>query len=412
MANRILTALLCALLMLAGCGTHKTETGSTRESETSAAAKETADTITAESEKPQITETAPDIVTKSAAQKLSDEMSLEQKVGQLFFVRIEWLANENTGVKVLSDSAASALRKYGVGGIVLFKENIDTPEQLSSLTKALQEASGIPLLISADEEGGKVLRVGSNPNFDVAEIPSMEEIGATNDPENAADVGKTLAEYLLRYGINTDFAPVADLSSQRDGGVIGDRSFGNDPEITSDMLTAEITAMRESGLVTCAKHYPGHGATSDDTHNGYAAVYKTWDELCAHELIPFKAAIKADTDMIMAAHISLPNVTKDDLPASLSFELITGKLREELGYDGVVITDALAMGAVKDNYTSGEAAVLAIKAGCDLLLIPDDLDEAYNAVLNAVKTGDIKQERLDESVLRILELKEKHGLLP
>ncbi len=193
--------------------------------------------------------------------------------------------------------------------------------------------------------------------------------------------------------------------------MIGNRSFGEDPLAASGMLTAEITAMRESGLVTCAKHFPGHGAARDDTHKGYAAVYKTWGELSGYELVPFKAAIEAGTDMIMAAHISLPNVTKDGLPASLSYEIITEKLRGELGWGGVVITDALAMGAVADNYTSSEAAVLAIKAGCDFLLMPENLEEAYNGVLFSIYSGEIEQERLDESVLRILELKESHGLL-
>lgn len=193
--------------------------------------------------------------------------------------------------------------------------------------------------------------------------------------------------------------------------VIGDRAFGSDPALAAEMVPAALDGLHAAGVMGCVKHFPGHGDTTGDTHAGYVSVSKTWDELLGCELIPFAAALDR-TDMVMAAHITAPNVTDDGLPASLSRQMIRGKLRDELGYGGVVVTDSLSMGAVTDSYGSGEAALLALEAGADVLLLPRDPVEAFQAVLAAARDGSLSMARLDESVLRILTLKEKYGLLP
>ena len=199
-------------------------------------------------------------------------------------------------------------------------------------------------------------------------------------------------------------AEPAERAGQR--AVAGGRAFSSDPEEASVMVGEFIDGLHENGVLSCIKHFPGHGDTTNDTHSGYVAVYKTWEELHDAELIPFKNNI-GKTDLVMVAHITLSNITTDGLPASLSHELITEKLRGELGFDGLVVTDALAMGAIAQNYSASETALLAFKAGSDLLLIPGNLPEAYAAVLNAVNAGEINMERLNESVLRILKAKSK-----
>lgn len=239
----------------------------------------------------------------------------------------------------------------------------------------------------------------------------MDSIGATGDITNAKEAGKTIGSYLKKYQFNLDFVPVCDVNTNSSNTVIGNRSFGSDPDLVADMVSAEIKGFHESDMMTCAKHFPGHGDTVGDSHKGYVSALKTWDEIVECEMIPFQAVIKADTDMIMVAHITLPNAMGDGLPASLSKEMVTGKLRQELGYEGVVITDALNMGAIANAYDSETSAVLAIQAGVDILLMPKDYVAAFLGVQTAVREGKISEDRIDESVLRILRLKSKYGML-
>ena len=190
--------------------------------------------------------------------------------------------------------------------------------------------------------------------------------------------------------------------------MIGDRSYGNDPVTVGKMVSAQLDGLHKSGIIGTLKHFPGHGDTKDDTHSGYVSVNKSWDELKECELVPFISVLdKADT--IMVSHITVTSI--DKLPSSLSYEIITRKLRNELGYNGVIITDSMAMGAVADSYTSDIAAVMAVKAGADIILMPESLEKSFNAVLNAVNSGEISMERLDESVLRILKMKAKYKLI-
>lgn len=236
----------------------------------------------------------------------------------------------------------------------------------------------------------------------------MAEVGKTDNPAKAEEVGRKIGFYLKKIGFNYDFAPVADVNTNPDNIVIGDRSYGNDPVTVGKMVSAQLDGLHKSGIIGTLKHFPGHGDTKDDTHSGYVSVNKSWDELKECELVPFISVLdKADT--IMVSHITVTSI--DKLPSSLSYEIITRKLRNELGYNGVIITDSMAMGAVADSYTSDIAAVMAVKAGADIILMPESLEKSFNAVLNAVNSGEISMERLDESVLRILKMKAKYKLI-
>lgn len=343
------------------------------------------------------------------------KMSLREKVGQLFIVRPEALA-ENSNAETapatdrVDDAVISRIEEYPVGGIALFSRNITSAEQLPMFISDMQSSSKYPLFIAVDEEGGRVARIANSDFFNVASYKSMEDIGKSGDASKAEEVGRQIGSYLKELGFNLDFAPVADTNTNPQNIVIGDRSYGSDPALVARMVSAQLDGMHDSGIMGTLKHFPGHGDTKDDTHSGYVSIEKTWDELKECELVPFITALPK-ADMVMVSHITAVNVTSDKLPTSMSETMITGKLRNELGYDGVIITDAMAMGAVADNYTSAEAAVTAVKAGVDIVLMPQNLNEAFNGVMNAVTDGEISMERLDESVLRILKMKAKYKLI-
>ena len=431
--SRFLLASLAAIMALSSCGVLKeqklndegpiyksTVTGQAPEPESRADTKKDKKKNTDSKAEPADTDVkqtdtdakaAPAVSSK--VQKMVDEMSVEEKVGQMFIVRADTLEEDvavDIGVSWVDEDMKQTLVDYPVGGVIYFANNCYDPDQLSSLSDDLQASSDIPLFIAIDEEGGSVARIANNPEFGVEGYDSMLSIGNTGNTDNAEEVGETIGAYLSEYGINLDFAPVADIFTNPNNTVIGNRSFGTDAETVSSMVSACIDGFHSQNIMTCLKHYPGHGDTSGDTHTGYVQVTKTWDELLDEELIPFIDNLDK-TDMIMAAHLTLPNVTSDGLPASLSKELLTDKLRGELGYDGVIITDSLLMGAVADNYSSAESAVKVVNAGADIILMPYSLSSAYNAVVKAVNDGSIPEERINESVTRILSLKEKYGLI-
>ncbi len=337
-------------------------------------------------------------------------MTLEEKVGQIFIICTEQLdtAPAVDGVKSedkkLTAAMIETLKKYPAGGFIIMRNNIENPEQLKKLTADLKASCRIAPIIAVDEEGGRVARIANHGSFDVPKYESMEAIGDTGDPENAYEAASTIGGYIKEYGFTMDFAPVADINTNPENIVIGNRAFGSEPELVSRMVSAYLDGLHSQGIAGSMKHFPGHGDTQADTHSGYVAVYKTWDELMSAELIPFIDNF-GFADSVMVAHITLKNITVDNLPATLSKELITGRLRGELGYNGAVITDALNMGAIHENYSSAESAVLAFEAGNDILLIPYDYREAFDAVLEAVRSGRISEERLNDSVRRILALK-------
>ena len=341
--------------------------------------------------------------------KMLKFMSLEQKIGQLFIVRPESL----NGSTYMTDAMRDALTEKMPGGVIMFGDNIIDPGQIREFNRDLMETSaeycqGRPMFIAVDEEGGLVARVANNQNFDVDRYDSMLAVGDTGDPSEAKAVGVNIGGYLKDLNFDLDFAPVADCFTNPYNTVIEDRSFGADPELVSAMVGACIEGFHDKGVMTAIKHYPGHGDTDSDTHTGTVMTYRSWEELMDRELIPFIRNLDI-TDMVMASHIVSEGVTDDGMPAALSHVMIQEKLREELGYDGVVITDSMEMGAISSVYSSDEAAILAIEAGCDIILCPMDFGTAYEGLLEAVRDGRISEERIDESVLRILRLRLKYS---
>lgn len=349
----------------------------------------------------------PDVIAQQV-----ESMTLREKVGQLFMIRPQALDPSDTASYTsVTQQTKENLLKYPVGGIILFKENIQDPAQLEALLTDYQQASALPLLVAVDEEGGTVTRVASNSKFEATKYASASAVAASGDTGAAREMGRTIGTYLKRYGFNLDFAPVADVNTNPKNPVIGKRAFSSDPEIAAQMVTAAVEGFHEAGMLCTLKHFPGHGDTATDSHLGMATTTKTWAELQQAELIPFAKGIAAGADVVMAAHITTPNITGDDLPASLSYEMLTERLRGEMGFEGVICTDALEMQAVTKYYSPAQAAVLALRAGADILLSPADLQEAFEAVLTAVEDGTLSEQRLDESVYRILSLKHKAGLL-
>ena len=330
-------------------------------------------------------------------------LTLEQKVGQLFIVRPDaldlTLAQETIndakadGVTELTDAMRDALRTYPVGGICQFGKNITDPEQIKRFNNDLQAACQTPLFITVDEEGGRVSRLANNPAFDLPQYKN----GAITD---ARAMGQDIGGYLKQYGFNMDFAPVADVNTNPDNPVIGDRAFSSDAETAAQMVAEAAQGLRENGILPTLKHFPGHGDTKEDSHTALAVTHKTLAELQDCEFLPFAA----DTGLhaVMVGHIAAPSVTGDMTPATLSPALV-GLIPD--AENTLIVTDSLAMDAITAAYTPGEAAVLALQAGCDVLLMPNGLPEAYNAVLQAVKDGTISEERLDRSVDKILRYK-------
>ncbi len=342
-------------------------------------------------------------------------MTLREKVGQLFVVQPDALEeqmeaarlNDMTaeGTHAISSMIRERYAQYPCGGFVLFRKNLVNDEQVEQLTHDLHHISEIRPLIYTDEEGGRVARFGNHPSFDTPKVPSMKAILDTGDPEKAYEAGRTIGTYLKKYGIDVDFAPVADVNTNAQNPVIGDRAFGSDPETAAVYVVRYLDGLHDAGMMGCLKHFPGHGDTANDTHTGYAQTEKNWEQLLNCEMIPFRAGIGAGAEFIMTAHIAAPHVTGSREPCTVSRLVLTDKLRHEIGYDGLIITDALAMGAITQNYSSAEACIACIKAGVDILLMPYNYFEASDGVMKAVESGEISEARIDESVRRILRVK-------
>ena len=353
------------------------------------------------------------------------KMTLREKVGQLFYVRPECLDttihfNLPSGIDVSADDitkirlqAVNATmravnEKYPVGGIILYAHNIDNESQLTTFIPQIRALKGSPLLC-IDEEGGRVARIGRNSNFNVKTYESMGAIGATGDPANAYECGNTIGTYLKKYGFDIDFAPVADVNTNPDNIVIGMRAFSDKPEVAAPMVVNYLKGLQDAGVTGCIKHFPGHGDTKEDTHYGYAQSMKTWDEMKDCEMVTFKAGIDWGVQLIMTAHISTPNVTGSDIPATMSSIILQDKLRGQLGYKNIIITDAMEMGAITRQYNNAEAAVGTLQAGADIVLGPQNFVQAFDAVVKAVEDGVLSEERIDQSVRRVLRLKKQMG---
>ena len=346
-----------------------------------------------------------------------ENMTLRERVGQLFMVRPDALEgkyspaeledNSIQGTVRVTDDMRQVYAQYPCGGFALFRKNITDPAQLMELTRDLHALGSIRPILAIDEEGGRIARLGNHPAFPVTRVPSMGQIALTGDPEEAYQAGSTIGRYLRFYGLDLDFAPVADVNTNPNNPVIRDRAFGDDPEKAAAMVTRYLDGLHSEGIMGCIKHFPGHGDTGTDTHTGYAETLKTWDELKACEMIPFEAGIRAGSEMVMTAHIAVPHVTGSEEPATVSYTILTEKLRGEMGFDGLIITDALSMGAITKAYDPGEVCVKCILAGVDILVLPYGYTECFDAVVSAVEQGVIPEERLNESVMRVLQLKNR-----
>ena len=329
------------------------------------------------------------------------EMSLENKVAGLFMITPESLTGVDMVIQA-GDTTKQKLSEYPVGGLIYFSKNIKSADQLKEMLDTTRNTMIYPVFLAVDEEGGSVSRVAG---AGLAEnVGDMSEIGSTCDPEKAKEVGTTIGTYLSQSGFNVDFAPVADVVSAENA-VIGNRSFGSDPNVVGTRVAAEVQGLQDSGVSACLKHFPGIGDTTTDTHDEKTVSEKTLEDMQQNDFPAFQAGIDAGADFVMVSHMSLPNVVGDDTPCSLSGAVISDLLRNQLGYNGIVITDALDMSAITDSYSSAEAAVKAIEAGADMLLMPENFEEAYQGVLDAVQNGTISEDRINESLKRIYRVK-------
>lgn len=356
-------------------------------------------------------ETEPEPLLKDPLIVKLEAMTLEEKVAQIFMITPEALTDLDL-VTTSGDRTKESLNKMPVGGLIYFSNNLIDPIQTREMIRVTKESALAlempPLFFAVDEEGGGVARIAKNPSFKVKQYSSMRAIGDTGQTENAYEVGESIGGYLNDLGFNLNFAPSADVLTQPKNQVIGTRAFGSDADRVSKMAIANAKGLLDAGIIPCFKHFPGHGGTLGDTHEGYAYSNQSIEALKALELLPFKEAIGEDMPLIMMAHISLPNVLNSDLPASLSYELTTELLKNEMQFKGVVITDAFNMGAISKAYSSDEASIMALNVGADMILMPKDFKKAYEGVLLAVQRGQVSEERLNDAVLRILSVKEKY----
>ena len=357
---------------------------------------------------PEPTPDIPEVVELTPEQKLDEivnagieVMPLEDKVAGLFIVTPESITGVKKAVKA-GEGTKEALSKYSVGGIVYFGQNIKSKEQFQEMIGNTILYSNYPIFIAIDEEGGSVSRLASAGL--VQGVDSATKIAQTGEMDKAYQAGNTIGTYLTEYGINLDFAPVADLANIEKS-VIGDRSFGSDASAVSAYVNAMMKGLQDNKVTACLKHFPGIGSSTQDTHKGLASTDRTAEEFRANEFVVFQSGIDAGADMIMVSHMSAPALDDSGVPCSLSEKVVTGILRNELGFDGVVITDALNMKAIADYKAADEAAILALKAGCDMLLMPEDFEKAYEGVLKAVSDGVISEERINDALRRIYRIK-------
>ena len=317
-------------------------------------------------------------------------MTIDQKIAQMLVV---YYNND-----VVDDSLKETLKEYNLGGFILMKDNITTFDNTKKFVDDLQANSDIPMIISIDQEGGKVQRLNLLEDIKPTNIPSMYDLGQTNDKELAYQVGKVVAEELRTIGVNVVYAPVLDIYSNKENEVIGNRSFGTNPDEVSDMALSLARGLEENGVIATYKHFPGHGDTSVDSHYDLPVINKSYDELKRFELIPFKKAIDNNAKIIMIGHLNMISI--DNEPSSLSKKIITDILYNDYGYKGLVITDALNMGALTKNYTDEEIYTKTINAGTDLLLMPNGSKQTIEYIKK-----NVSEERINKSVEKILRFK-------
>lgn len=339
-----------------------------------------------------------------AVESIVGGMTLEDKVAGLFIITPEALTGTDTVIRA-GEVTEKSLEEHPVGGLIYFSKNINDATQLTEMLQNTKGFSKYAIFLGVDEEGGTVSRVAGSGLAD--DVGNMVDIGAAGDAAAAQEAGAIIGGYLSGYGFNLNFAPVADVVAEGNE-TIGSRSFGSDPNLVAPMVAAAVEGMQSSGVSACLKHFPGLGDTTEDTHDGMASTEKSLDEFNTTDFPVYQAGINAGVDMVMVSHLSAPNVVGDNTPASLSEKMITEILRGQLGYQGIVVTDSMSMTAITDYYTADEAAVKALQAGADMILMPEDYETAYNGVLEAVNNGTLSEERINESLRRIFRVKKKN----
>ena len=332
-------------------------------------------------------------------------MTLHEKVCQMMFVTPEELTGED-GVTVAGDATRQALENYPVGGIVYFAKNLESQDQVKEMIDNSQKYSSIGLFVATDEEGGVVNRLMDTVG--TTYIGSMYYYKDDGD-ETAYENAYTIANDMSALGFNLDFAPVADVWSNPDNTVIGERAYSDDYAQAAELVGNAVKGFNDGGVMCTLKHFPGHGDTAEDSHYSSAYVHRTKEEIMADEMQPFRSGIEAGAEFVMVGHLIVPDI--DEVPATLSYKIATGILRDELKFEGVAITDSFEMESIADNYSADDAVVMSVKAGMDMILQPKDMASAVNSIEQAVADGELSEDRIDESVRRILTLKESRGLL-
>lgn len=340
-------------------------------------------------------------------QKLK-ELTLEEKIAQMFLITPDAL----TGVEGTwnpGEVTETAFKEHPVGGLVMEQNNLVSSEQVKIWNDTImgfsKEMVGVEPFLAVEEEGGSVSLLAQNTTFGIENVGNMSLIGASGDSQKAYDAGRTIGAYLKELGFNLNFAPVADVWQDTSDVSMQYRSFGTDPNLVSDMVSEAVKGLQSQGITAVTKYFPGLGSIGTEENKGRPSLNGTKEELAACEFLPFQAAIDAGTELIMVGHSSLPDVLDDNTPASLSEEIVTGMLRKDLEFEGIIITDSMDEEVITEQYSSGEAAVQAVKAGVDIVLMPQNFEDAYQGVLSAVHSGTISEDRIDESVKRILKVK-------
>ncbi len=348
------------------------------------------------------------------SQEILESMTIDEKIGQMFMVKLELLDTSKGSYyefRKCTKKMKRSLAKNPPGGFILFSRNIETRDQVLKLIANLQDASKYPLFAAVDEEGGDVARIGGNANMGTTAFPSMQEVGETGDTDYAQEIGETIGNDISALGFNVDFAPVADINTSVLNEEIGNRSFGDDTKLVSNMVRSFVKGIQSANVSATLKHFPGQGSSTGNTHHSAVNLDKDIDNLRKIDFKPFEAGMKAGADFIMVSHVSISRVTEDTKPASMSEIVMDSILRTEFSFQGVIITDAMDMAGITSNYSASEAALYAVLAGADIVLMPQNYEEAIGEIKKAVEEGTILEERINASVLRILQVKVKRGLL-
>lgn len=351
-----------------------------------------------------------DVMMEHLLEKVMKKLTLEQKIGQMFIVCTDSL--DFNAETAMTDKAAETLKKYQPGGVIFFSFNLVDREQTKTFIDSLQSCSRVPLFTAVDEEGGKVARIANAEGMNTTVFPPMAEIGRTEDPGEARKVGETIGSEISELGFNLDFAPVADISTNDLNTEIGTRSFGDDPKLVAKMVSEVVKGLQEKGVCATLKHFPGQGDSGEDTHRGYVNLDTSIDRLRDMEFVPFKAGIKAGADFVMVSHVAVSNITQNEVPASLSSLMVSDILRGELQFENVIITDAMNMKVITKFYDPAQAAVMAVQAGNDMILMPDDFKLAYEGIQEALADGDLTKKDINDAAERILRTKIRRGIIP